>query len=376
MAETNKKSNIAVLINTYLRPSEVFIYEQIRAVTQYNVHVLSRSSTHNPAFEHEHVHTIADNNKMEALCYTLTRNSPYFNKTIKEHNIRLIHAHFGTEGVYALPLAKRNCIPLITTFHGHDITRLPKATVWPISWAQYYLHFTELKERGTVFLAVSDFIKKRLIERGFSEDKIITHHLGIPIPKLPTAAKDTLSIVTVGRLVEKKGTEHVIRAMKVVSESFPDAHLTICGDGPLRANLEQLVDALKLKNNITFAGWKTKQEILDILAKASVFVLPSVTAQDGDCEGLGMVLLEAMSVQAPVIGTYHGGIPEAVKDGVNGYLVKERNPQEIAEKIIYLLNNPAVAVKMGTEGRKIVEANFNIAIQIKKLEGIYSKFVG
>ncbi len=367
------KDNIAVLINTYLRPSEVFIYEQIRAVTKYNVHVLSRSNTNNPAFVHEHVHSISSQNRLEALQYMLTRNSNYFNKVVKEQDVRLIHAHFGTEGVYGIPLARCNSIPLITTFHGHDITRLPKATVWPISWAQYWLHFNELKERGTLFLAVSDFIRKRLIEHGFHQDKVITHHLGIPIPALPEVVKDPLSIVTAGRLVEKKGTEYLIRAMRIVADAIPEARLTICGDGPLRASLEQLTDSLNLTKNIQFAGWKTKPEVLDILARASVFVLPSVTSRDGDSEGLGMVFLEAMALQTSVIGTNHGGISDAIQNEGNGYLVKERDPQEIAEKIIFLLNNPSIASQMGLQGRNSVESNFDITKQIKKLEELYER---
>ena len=375
MSEPTLKPNIAVLINTYLRPSEVFIYEHIKAVARYNVHVLARSSTDNPAFFHENLHVIAKISALESLWYTCTRNSPFFNDIVKQQGIKLLHAHFGVEGVYALPLARKNSLPLITTFHGHDITRLPRPTVWPIAWAQYFLHFNELKQKGDLFLAVSGFIKNRLIERGFNGDKVVVHHLGIPIPALPLIKKDPMSVVTVGRLVEKKGTEFVIRAMKVVAASFPEARLTICGDGPLRLRLEQLVNELGLKNNVSFAGWKTKPEILDILAGASVFVLPSVAARDGDSEGLGMVFLEAMALKTPVIGTDHGGIPDAVKDGVNGYLVGERDARAIAEKIVYLINNQGVAANMGIEGRKVVETNFDITKQISKLEAIYSKYV-
>ena len=224
-----------------------------------------------------------------------------------------------------------------------------------------------------MFLAVSNFIRNRLIEHGFDQDKVITHHLGIPIPALPAIVKDPLSIVTAGRLVEKKGTEYLIRAMRIVVDSIPEAQLTICGDGPLRASLEQLVDSMNLKSNIKFVGWKPKPDVLDILSRASVFVLPSITSRDGDSEGLGMVFLEAMALQTPVIGTNHGGIPDAVQHEVNGYLVKECDPGEIAERIINLIKNPAIAAKMGQQGRNIVETCFDITKQINKLENIYSQ---
>jgi glycosyltransferase involved in cell wall biosynthesis len=147
--------------------------------------------------------------------------------------------------------------------------------------------------------------------------------------------------------------------------------LVIVGDGPLRKKLVRKVSSYGLQDRVIFLGVRPHQEVLDLMQKAIVLVQPSVTARTGDSEGLGSVFLEAAASGIPVIGTHHGGIPEAVVDGVTGFLVPERDADALAEKLLVLLSDKSLREEMGRAGRKMVEDKFDMRRQTEKLEKIY-----
>lgn len=152
-------------------------------------------------------------------------------------------------------------------------------------------------------------------------------------------------ILFVGRLAEKKGVTYLIDAMKYI-----DGKLVIVGDGPLKNSL--MKQAERYGDRIVFWGAKTHEELKTIYASADIFVAPSVTAKDGDKEGLGLVLLEAMASGLPVVGSDSGGIPEIVKDGYNGFLVAERDVEGLAKRINILLNSDRIRNKFSENGLK------------------------
>ena len=363
---------IGCLVNTFLRRSEGFIYEQVVNVKKYNVEVFARAYRNREMFPWGKVNALQG---IESLRYTLFREAGSFDKAIKEKNVKLLHAHFGVDGVYALPFAQKHKIPLVVTFHGQDITRLPKFKVFPPAWFNYWSHYHELQREGALFLGVSDFISRKLIEKGFPGEKVRTHYLGVNTNVETVSGKREKVILTVGRLVEKKGIEYLIRAMAEVVKTERDCKLLVCGEGPLRKSLEILTDKLKLKGPVEFVGWKSKNELQKLYGRASVFVLPSVTASDGDCEGLGMVFLEAMTHSLPVIGTNHGGIPDVIIDKETGFLVPERDSMLLADAIKTLINDRSLAERMGMKGNELVKEKFNITRQIEKLEAIYREFI-
>ena len=129
-----------------------------------------------------------------------------------------------------------------------------------------------------------------------------------------------------------------------------DAKLVIVGEGNLEEKLKK--QAEPLGDKVQFLGSKTHQELKEIYASADVFVAPSVTAEDGDKEGLGLVLLEAMASGLPVVGSESGGIPEIVRDGYNGFLVPERDVRQLAEKINLLLSDVDLSAELAQNGIK------------------------
>lgn len=364
---------IGYFINTYLRRSEGFIHEQVVNIKNYSVEVLTRTRANEEIFPYDRVNCIEKNSGsgFEGIAYTLFRRSAYLERTVKEKKIGLIHAHFGVDAVYALPLVEKLGLPLITTFHGHDITRLPKFMLYPPAWFNYWAHFENLKRKGALFIAVSDYIRDALIEKGFPKDRVKTHYLGIDTGIVPVGPGREKIVLTAGRLVEKKGTKYLIQACAALSGEFPDLKLVICGDGPLKGELEALAEQAGIKDSTLFTGWQSKQQVLELMKTARVFALPSVTAENGDAEGLGMVLLEAMALGKPCVGTHHGGIPDAVIDNETGYLAKEKDPADLAVKLRSLLTDYPLCERLGKNARAAVERKFDIKKQVTELEGIY-----
>lgn len=178
--------------------------------------------------------------------------------------------------------------------------------------------------------------------------------------------EDHSIIFATGRMVERKGFKYLIEAIPYVLRDYPKTKLIIGNDGPERKNLEDLSDTLGISKNVIFPGFIPNEDLPKFMALANVFVLPSIIDQTGDTEGLGLVLLEAMACGTPVIGTNVGGIPYIIKNGMNGLLVEQKNPEQLAEIIIRLLGDGGLRKRIGEAGKKYVEKNFSWGIISEK----------
>ena len=242
---------------------------------------------------------------------------------------------------------------------------------------KFLLHQHKVKSQGDKFICVSDFIARQALQHGFPESKIIQHYIGIDVNKYqPRAKEDDQGIILhVARLVEKKGTAVLINAVKQVKLLNPDVKLVIIGEGPLLDGLKAQITSLGLDQTVTFTGALPHAVVMEWMRKASMLVLPSITAKTGDAEGLGMVLLEAAVTGVPVIGTQHGGIPEAIIDEQTGFLVKERDDKQLAERISFLMKDEHKRFEMGKNARIFVSEKFNLSKQTIKLEKIYQELI-
>lgn len=165
-------------------------------------------------------------------------------------------------------------------------------------------------------------------------------------------------IFSIGRMVERKGFRYLIEAIPYVLKENPKTKLIIGGDGPERKKLEKLSIDLEIAENVIFPGFISNEELPKLMSIADIFVLPSIVDRRGDTEGLGLVLLEAMACGTPVIGTNVGGIPYIIKNGVNGFLVEQKNSEQLAKEIIRLFDKD-LGQKIGKAGKKYVEENFH-----------------
>ena len=186
-----------------------------------------------------------------------------------------------------------------------------------------------------------------------------------------------VQLLTIARLVEKKGVQYSIKAVANILKKFPNIEIEykIIGDGPLRKDLENLISELGIADHVKLLGWKPQEEIIKVLAEADVFMAPSVTSLDGDQEGIPVVLMEALAQGLPVISTYHSGIPELVQDKKTGFLAKERDVDSIVEKLEYLLLNKASWPQIRKAGRTHVIENYEIQKLNDQLVALYHKLI-
>ncbi len=287
-------------------------------------------------------------------------------KAIRMQTPALIHAHFFSDGLDAVILGNRLEIPVVTTVHGHDITKHENV----VSQNPVNQRFFEQVDR---VIAVSNFIARQALAKGCPEHKLVQHYIGIDLDKFTQSKNETdqPSLLFVGRLVEKKGCTYLLQALEQLKTKYPDLLLTIIGEGELKGALQQEVTARQL--NVEFVGATSAAEVREHLARCWLFVAPSITAANGDTEGLGMVFLEAQALQTPVVSFRSGGLVEAVEDGTTALLSEEKDVVGLADNIASFLENSTLRHNMGVEGRKRVEQHFDIRKQCAKLELIYDE---
>jgi colanic acid/amylovoran biosynthesis glycosyltransferase len=157
-----------------------------------------------------------------------------------------------------------------------------------------------------------------------------------------------------------------------VLEEIPDTDYIIAGDGPLRNKLNNLINKFRIESKVKILGNKTHEEIIELLYGSDILLAPSLVAKDGDCEGIPVVIMEAMATGLPVISTYHSGIPELVKNGKSGFLVPEKDIKGIADKLKYLILHYEKRLVMGRAGRKIIEKEYDVRILNNQLIDIFS----
>ncbi len=242
--------------------------------------------------------------------------------------------------------------------------------------------YRQLLHEGNLFLPVSESFRKQLVDLGCEQQKVIVHRSGIDLAMIEKArsvvddeAHETSDVITVARFVEKKGVEFAIRAVASICRRISSLRYDIIGDGPLRPALERLTSSLGVADQIRFLGWMEHSQALRRMARARVFVLPSVTDQGGTQEGIPNALKEAMALGKPVVSTNHSGIPELVRDGTDGYLVPERDVRALANRIELLLCNDETAERMGKAAATRVAADYDANLLNHRLVQLYGELL-
>ncbi|MFH1674655.1 MAG: glycosyltransferase [Pseudomonadota bacterium] len=292
---------------------------------------------------------------------------PFLEKNIHEYDIA--HCHFGPNGDLAALLRNLGAFrgKIVTTFHGEAGYTDEK---------KYEKGFKRLFEAGDLFLPMSEREKQTLIDCGCNPRKVVVHRMGIDTGKFagsPHKAKTngSVQLLTVGRLVEKKGVEYGIQCVAKVAKKYPNIEYKVAGDGPLRSDLQGLIDQLNINDKVTLLGSMPQEKVVELIKTADLFLAPSVYSKDGDQEGVPVVIMEAMAQGLPVLSTHHAGIPELVQDGVSGFLVPERDVDALAGKLDYLLEHQELWDTMGQAGRDYIEKFHDINKLNDRLVGIF-----
>lgn len=271
----------------------------------------------------------------------------------------IVLCHFGPEGQRALNLRSAGVLEgeIWTVFHGYDVSQTLKDR--PDA-------YRELFAQGDRFLPVSSFWRDRLVARGCPSDRTLVHHMGVDTQSFAyrrpaPIANRPARLLSVCRLVEKKGLDDALRALADLAGRAPELSwtYTIVGEGPLEAELKALALNLDLDDRVTFAGSTSSDQVEIYLREADVFLLPSVTASDGDMEGIPVSLMEAMACGAPVASTLHSGIPELIEHGVSGLLSPERAPHALAQHLRRLMTDLDLRRRLADGARDKVAEDFD-----------------
>lgn len=280
----------------------------------------------------------------------------------------IIHAHFAAyPATWALRISEKFGVPFIFTAHAYDIYIDPDIDI-------LRKKFNSAKK----VITISDYNKKyllNLVGQGF-EEKLQVIRCGIDLNDFKyteRADSNNITILFVGRLIEKKGTGFAIEAFSKIANQYDNVELRIIGDGPLLDELVDLINRFNLKERVHLIGSQSKSSVIEEMEKADIFFLPSVTAENSDREGIPVSIIEAQATGLPVVSTLHSGIPEVVSEGESGFLVQEKDTDAMAEKLRDLIQDRNLRVRMGKAGYAHVNEHHNREMELEKLNNLIEK---
>lgn len=294
-------------------------------------------------------------------------------KTIREVKPDLVHAHWTIPLGFFAALAKTiTHVPYVVTAHGADVFGL-KGAFW--TFMRRYV-----VKNASAVTAVSNAMKDALSpDHSLSDVKVVPMGVDSSLFKSSTRNDNkenrsdiikTNKIIYVGRLTEKKGVIYLIRAMCEIVEQRPNVELSIVGSGELENQLRDEVETLSLSQYVIFCGAVPNHDLPGLYAQHEIFVAPSIQAKGGDTEGFGLTLVEASMAGCLVIGSRVGGIVDIVEHRETGLLVQEKDPSDIAKKVIYAFDNPTEAKMIAAKGQEKAKAQFDWSVISRQYSSI------
>ncbi|MCA9523006.1 MAG: glycosyltransferase family 4 protein, partial [Myxococcales bacterium] len=304
---------------------------------------------------------------------TLCRDWSEFERVLEREQIDVVHAHTGLGGTLALIPLQSFRLPYIVSFYGiemgaerHDRVRQEAYRV--------------LFRTASRVLVPSAYHKGRLVEAGCLEPKLRVVNLGVNVEQFSRSDAvnryDRMRVLSVGRLVQRKGLLDAIEAFREALIDAPGMELYIAGEGPMRREIERYISKLGLRDVVFLLGALPNNMIAELMQRADMFLLPCATTAEGDEDGAPITLLEAQACGIPVISTRHGGIPEMVCDGESGFLVAEHDIHGLSSAMVKLALDRKLRRSMGDTGRSLIEKAHDIEKKIVELEDLYAELIG
>jgi colanic acid/amylovoran biosynthesis glycosyltransferase len=298
-------------------------------------------------------------------------------RALSRIDARVLHIYFGQIAVHLLPLIRAWKNPSLVSFHGADVTV-------EMNKPAYRQATREMLGAVKLVLVRSESLRRALTELGCDETKIALQRTGIPLEEFPFRERSFPSrsrgsewrLVQAGRLIEKKGLSVTLRAFAVFRDRYPNATLTIAGEGPLLDELQKLTRELNIEDRVSFTGFVSQEQLREIYYRSHIFLHPSQIGRDGNQEGVPNSMLEAMASGLPVFATEHGGIPEAIENGLSGVLISERDHEGLARALVNAAKDPAFLSQIARSGAEAVRKKFDLQLQTQRLEDIYLRTMG
>ena len=376
---------IACYCATFLKPEMLHIYRQITGLKRCAPVVVAQKRENAERYPFEPVHILPKRRThfLRRFWFRQLRDKPWqisdaerseLLSVLGETRAQLLHIYFGQIAVHLLPLIRAWKNPSIVSFHGADV-------MVDMNKSAYREATLQMLDAVKLVLVRSESLRRAIVDLGCEPEKVEIQRTGIPLQEF--AFRDRAvpkngewRFVQAGRLIEKKGLPVTLRAFEVFVRQYPNATLTIAGEGPLLGELETLARELKIAERVSFTGFVSQERLREIYYRSHIFLHPSQTGRDGNQEGIPNSMLEAMATGLPVFATEHGGIPEAIESGVSGVLVRERDEFALVETLLDVVRDPGFLSRIAQSGTEAVRKNFDLATQAQRLEEIYLRTIG
>ncbi len=293
---------------------------------------------------------------------------------VYRHDARVVHVFFGNIAVQLLPFIQACPKPVVVSFHGAD------AGV-DVEHPKFKQALLGVFAAARLVLGRSQSLLTELGNLGCPAEKLRLQRTGLlleewPFVERPWPENGEWRWLQAGRMVAKKGLRTTLAVFRNLAPRFPGAVLTLAGDGPLRGEIESLVAAWGLAGRVHFTGFVNQSQLRDLAYASHLFLHPSETPADGNREGVPNAMIEAMASGLPVLATQHGGIPEAIEDGVSGLLAPEGDVDTLTAAVLRVMTSVEEYRRLAAGGRHSVEENFERSRATRALEAIYDEAGG
>jgi colanic acid/amylovoran biosynthesis glycosyltransferase len=375
---------VASYCTTFLKREMLHIYRQVSALHNYRTFVMAKALQNSDRFPFSDIELIPQphmNPLRHGWLKFVERRPPIVYRgeyqmlasLLERRGADLMHIYFGHTGVHLLPFIERWNKPCLVSFHGADVA-LKKDI------RDYGAKLKRLFQAVPLVLARCQSLADRLVSLGCPPERLRISRTGLPLQEFPFVRREApvdgrWHFLQACRLIPKKGVATTLCAFAIFQKEFPRAELSIAGKGPLQAHLEELAEELGISAKVHFHGFVSQSELKDLYAASHLFIHPSETPPDQNQEGIPNSVLEAMSTGLAVLGTRHGGIPEAVEHGRGGLLVEERDFEALAIAMKGVARSANAFREMGLLGSEFAAANFEQSAQIRQLESFYDEAV-
>ena len=376
---------IACYCATFLKPEMLHIYRQITGLKRCASVVIAQKRENSERYPFEPVHLVPKprTHVLRRFWFRRLRDQPWqisdaelseLLSVLSETRARLLHIYFGHIAVHLLPLIRAWKNPSIVSFHGADV-------MVDMNKPAYREATLQMLDAVTLVLVRSESLRRAVVDLGCDPQKVEIQRTGIPLEEFPFRDRalpknGEWRFVQAGRLIEKKGLPVTLRAFSTFLKQHPNAMLTIAGEGPLLSELQKCAGELGVADRVSFTGFVSQEQLREIYYRSHIFVHPSQTGRDGNQEGIPNSMLEAMATGLPVFASEHGGIPEAIENGVSGVLVPERDDEALARALLKALQNADLLSRIARAGAQAVRRNFDLSTQAQRLEEIYLRLIG
>jgi glycosyltransferase involved in cell wall biosynthesis len=365
---------------TFLKPEMLHIYRQITGLRRVLPVVIAQKRENSDQFPFDKIDIVGKpaTHFLRRFWFRQVRNNPWQISArevsaligiLKRENAQLLHIFFGHIAVHLLPLIRAWSKPSVVSFHGADV-------LVDMEKPAYRKATKQMLDTVTRVFVRSASLQRAVIELGCDENKIDIVRTGIPLEGFPFREREFPAngewrFVQASRLVQKKGLATTLHAFTTFLSHYPTATLTIAGEGPMLGELKELTRKLKINNRVALPGFVAPEKLREIYYASHIFLHPSETGSDGNQEGIPNSMLEAMATGLPVVATDHGGIPEAIENGVSGILVPERDYEALSHALLEAVKDRDLLARLARNGANVVAQKFDQQNQIRRLEEIY-----